>query len=230
LAQPGISIIAWGSDGGAVEGIVHGADRRRHPRQLPDRGRRSIRSGRARTLRLSGFSSRTHCRFVRGVRTLAGRREGLLPAQSSVSQPRMPRDTARAMGEADQIDTEEFRRDYEALSRRDWDQARRLHHPQIEWQDMPKLRLLESITAGRRFGSGSTKPPLTSQSGVSSQRSSFQPVTSSLSRPMWITTGHERLELDFELFQVWTFRDGLAIRQQMFRQREQALEAAGLLE
>ena len=43
------------------------------------------------------------------------------------------------MGEADKIDLEEFRRDFEALGRRDWDRAQRLHHPDIVWHDPPEF-------------------------------------------------------------------------------------------
>jgi ketosteroid isomerase-like protein len=42
------------------------------------------------------------------------------------------------MGEADRIDLDEFRLDYEALARRDWDRAQRLHHPDIEWHPLPE--------------------------------------------------------------------------------------------
>ncbi len=135
------------------------------------------------------------------------------------------------MAEADQIDTEEFRRDYEALSRGDWDQAQRLHHPQIEWHDVPELpdagvhRGREAVRqrvyeATSDFGEWRIEPR------------EFIPAGDKLlvECRMWAKTAHEGFELDFDLFQVWTFRDGLAIRQQMFRQREQALEATGLSE
>ena len=39
---------------------------------------------------------------------------------------------------------------------------------------------------------------------------------------------HEGVEVSMDLFQVWTIRDGLAIKQEGFFEREAALEAAGL--
>jgi uncharacterized protein len=135
------------------------------------------------------------------------------------------------MGEADRIDTEEFRLDYEALSRGDWDRAQRLHHPQIEWHDLPELP-----DAGVHRGREAVRHRVyqaTSDLGewrVEPQE--FIPAGDKLivESRMCTKVRHTGLEFDFDLFQVWTFRDGLAIRQQMFRQREQALEAAGLSE
>jgi hypothetical protein len=40
----------------------------------------------------------------------------------------------------------------------------------------------------------------------------------------------EGLAFERDIFQVWTFRSGLAIKQQMFFDRSEALKAAGLEE
>jgi uncharacterized protein len=41
---------------------------------------------------------------------------------------------------------------------------------------------------------------------------------------------HGGPEVEMRLAQVWTFRDGLAARMEMYADRDEALEAAGLLE
>jgi ketosteroid isomerase-like protein len=135
------------------------------------------------------------------------------------------------MGEADRIDTEEFRRDYEALSRRDWDRAQRLHHPQIEWHDAPELPGA-GVHRGREAVRQGVYEATSDVAEWCVEPKEFIPAGDKLfvESRMWTKGGHTGLEFDTNLFQVWTFRDGLAIRQQMFRQREKALEAAGLSE
>ena len=44
----------------------------------------------------------------------------------------------------------------------------------------------------------------------------------------WRVRGRDDLELDFELIDVYTFRDGLIVRIDGFRNRAEALAAAGL--
>ncbi len=46
----------------------------------------------------------------------------------------------------------------------------------------------------------------------------------------WRVVGRDGLELDFELVDVYTFRDGLVVRIDGFRDRAEALEAVGLSE
>ena len=41
---------------------------------------------------------------------------------------------------------------------------------------------------------------------------------------------HEALEISMDVFQVWTFRQGLAVKQEAFLDRDEALKAAGLSE
>jgi ketosteroid isomerase-like protein len=133
------------------------------------------------------------------------------------------------MGEADRIDTDEFRRDYEALSRRDWDRAQRLHHPQIEWHDAPELPDA-GVHRGREAVRQWVYETTSDLAEWRVEPNEFIPAGDKLfvGSRMWTKAAYTGIEFDFGLFQVWTFRDGLAIKQQMFRQREQALEAAGL--
>jgi ketosteroid isomerase-like protein len=44
----------------------------------------------------------------------------------------------------------------------------------------------------------------------------------------WHARGRDGIEFDFELTDVYTFRDGLVVRIEGFGEREDALEAAGL--
>lgn len=46
----------------------------------------------------------------------------------------------------------------------------------------------------------------------------------------WQVRGRDGIELDFELADVYTFRDGLIVRIDGFRDKAKALEAAGLTE
>jgi ketosteroid isomerase-like protein len=46
----------------------------------------------------------------------------------------------------------------------------------------------------------------------------------------WRVSGRDGLELDFELVDIYTFRDGLVVRIDGFRDRAEALEAVGLSE
>jgi ketosteroid isomerase-like protein len=134
------------------------------------------------------------------------------------------------MGEADRIDLDEFRLDHEALAREDWDRAQRLHDPDIEWHDpaeFPDARVHRGRDAVRQFYES------TAQTGEwSVEPYEFIPAGDKL-----LVASHwairvkgigEGLAFERDIFQVWTFRSGLAIKQQMFLQRDEALEAAGL--
>ena len=46
----------------------------------------------------------------------------------------------------------------------------------------------------------------------------------------WRVRGRDALQLDFELIDVYTFRDGLIVRIVGFRDRAEALDAVGLSE
>jgi ketosteroid isomerase-like protein len=137
------------------------------------------------------------------------------------------------MGEADRIDLDEFRLDHEALAREDWDRAQRLHDPDIEWHDpsdFPDARVHRGRDAVRREVYESTAQ----FGGWSVEPYEFVPAGDRLFvASHWAVKGKERSEgLEFErnIFQVWTFRNGRAIKQQMFFDRAEAFEAAGLSE
>jgi ketosteroid isomerase-like protein len=133
------------------------------------------------------------------------------------------------MGEADRIDLDEFRLDHDALHRRDWDRAQRLHHPEIEWHDPPEFPDAR-IHRGReavRQGVYEATSDITEEWRVEPRE--FTPVGDKLFVECTMSgKSRQGIEMDFEIFMVWTFRDGLAIRQQQFFDRDRAVEAAGL--
>ncbi|HET9121334.1 MAG TPA: nuclear transport factor 2 family protein [Solirubrobacterales bacterium] len=133
-------------------------------------------------------------------------------------------------GEADRIDLERVRRNYEAFGQRDWDRAQSLMDPEITWQDPPGLAgggVHQGKEALRRawqenFEETWEEFSLEAQEVIRSGDLIFvHAVLSGRSR-------HEALEISMDVFQVWTFRDGLAVRQEAFLDRNAALEAAGL--
>jgi ketosteroid isomerase-like protein len=134
------------------------------------------------------------------------------------------------MGEADRVDTDEFRIDYEALHRRDWDRAQRLHHPEIEWHDPPESPDAQ-IHRGReavRQGVYEAIFDAVGEWGIEPLDFIRAGEKLLVECKMWIGARYTGIRFETDLFQVWTFQDGLAIRQQAFLQRERALEAAGL--
>lgn len=135
-------------------------------------------------------------------------------------------------GEADRIDLEHVRRNYEAFGQRDWDQAQSLMDPDITWHDPPQLAG-GGVHRGRKalrrawrenFEETWAEFRLEPQQMIPSGDLLFvHVVLSGRSR-------HEGLDVSMDVFQVWTFRDGLAVKQEAFLDRDQALEAAGLRE
>ena len=132
------------------------------------------------------------------------------------------------MGEAERIDLDEFRLDHEALARGDWDRAQRLHDPDIEHDpaEFPDARVHRGRDAVRQgvyettaqYGEWSVEPYEFIPAGDKLFVASY-----------WAIRGKGRgegLAFERDIFQVWTFRDGLAIKQQMFFDRGEALEAA----
>jgi ketosteroid isomerase-like protein len=133
------------------------------------------------------------------------------------------------VGQADSIDVERMRSGYAAIGRQDWDEVQALYHPEIEWADPPEV------------------PDGGVHAGVDAVRESWQNYLEALEdwklEPVEFLSGedeilvrsrvtgsarHTGIPIDLDLFQVWTARDGLLVRQRAFFDREQALAAAGL--
>jgi ketosteroid isomerase-like protein len=134
--------------------------------------------------------------------------------------------------EANRIDLERVRRNYEAFGQKDWDKAQSLMDPDITWHDPPGLAgggVYRGRKALRRawrenFEETWAEFHLEPQQMIPSGDLLFvHAVLSGRSR-------HEALEVSMDVFQVWTFRDGLAVKQESFLDRDEALEAAGLSE
>jgi ketosteroid isomerase-like protein len=135
-------------------------------------------------------------------------------------------------GEAHRIDLERLRRNYEAFGQGDWDQAQELLDPDIRWSDPPQMAgggVHHGKDAVRRawreaFEEIWVDYRLEPQQMIPSGDLLFvHAVVSGRSR-------HEGMEVSTDLFQVWKFRDGLAIKHESFFEREVALRAAGLRE
>jgi ketosteroid isomerase-like protein len=133
------------------------------------------------------------------------------------------------VGQAETIDLERMRSGYAAIARQDWDEVQALYDPEIEWVDPPEV------------------PDGGVHVGLEAVRRSWQNYLDALEdwalEPVEFVTGedeivvrshvtgvarHTGIPIDMELFQVWTARDGLLIRQRAFFDRGAAYEAAGI--
>jgi len=128
-----------------------------------------------------------------------------------------------------EIDIEAMRRGYELVSRREFDKAMSIYHPEIEWRDPPGLpgggvhRGKEAVRASwESWGESWEEWELTPGEFIVNGDQLFAEVT---------VSGRGRgsgLEVSLTYFQVWSYRDGLVIRQRGFADRDEALAAAGL--
>ncbi len=135
-------------------------------------------------------------------------------------------------GEADRVDLEHVRRNYQAFGQKDWDQAQSLMDADITWHDPPGLAD-GGVHRGRKalrrawrenFEETWAEFRLEPQQMIPSGDLLFVHVVLSG------RSKHEALEISMDVFQVWTFRQGLAVKQEAFLDRDEALKAAGLSE
>jgi ketosteroid isomerase-like protein len=135
-------------------------------------------------------------------------------------------------GEADRVDLEHVRRNYQAFGQKDWDQAQSLMDADITWHDPPGLAD-GGVHRGRKalrrawrenFEETWAEFRLEPQQMIPSGDLLFVHVVLSG------RSKHEALEISMDVFKVWTFRQGLAVKQEAFLDRDEALEAAGLSE
>jgi ketosteroid isomerase-like protein len=134
------------------------------------------------------------------------------------------------VGEVDRIDLDDFRRRFEAIGRQDWDTAAGLLDPGIEWHDpseVPDAGVHVGLDAVRRYWA---EELLDAWETWDLQLETLIPASDrilSISR-LRGKGKHTGITVDMELFQVWTFKDGLVIEQRGFFDREQAFAAAGI--
>jgi ketosteroid isomerase-like protein len=139
---------------------------------------------------------------------------------------------SQEIGEAERIDLDRLRRNYEAFGQGAWDQAQELLDPDITWHDPPQMAgggVHRGKAAVRRawheaFEETWVEYRLEPQQMIPCGDLLF--VHAALSG----RSRHEGAEVSMDLFQVWTFRDGLAVKHESFLEREVALRAAGLQE
>ena len=133
-------------------------------------------------------------------------------------------------GEAEKIDLDEFRRNFEAINKQDWAGAQTLHHPDMAWHDAPEVP-----DAGVHIGREAIRRYWDEElfDAWESWSVDLEELTPSGDHILSVCrlntkAKHSGIEQDIEFFQVWRFKDGLAIEQRAFFNREQALEALGI--
>jgi ketosteroid isomerase-like protein len=134
------------------------------------------------------------------------------------------------MGEADSFDLDDLARRFEAIGEQDWDTASELLHPDVVWHDppeMPDAGVHRGVAAVRRFWSEELFDAWESWSLDLKELIRAGDKVLSHSR-LHGRAQHTAIDLDMDLFQVWTFENGLVIEQRGFFDRDQAYEAAGL--
>jgi ketosteroid isomerase-like protein len=142
-----------------------------------------------------------------------------------------PRDTARAVPEKD----EKVGALYEAMNRGDFDDAVECLHRDVEIQ--PALGGVMDIA--RRYSGRDEARQLmeTITEGIERIETRVEPKEAIevgddrlLRVERWHPRGRQGMETEVVITQVYTFRDGLILRIDGFRDRAEALEAAGLRE
>jgi ketosteroid isomerase-like protein len=126
-----------------------------------------------------------------------------------------------------------LRATFEAYNRRDFDDALKYAHPDVELHPaISELPDLDSRYRGRdevkRFFEVITNHWETHV--VEPEETIEIPGDRVLAVERWHARGRHGIELDFALTEVYTFRDGLIVRIDGFRERAEAFEAAGLQE
>jgi ketosteroid isomerase-like protein len=138
-----------------------------------------------------------------------------------------PRDTARAMAQAD---IEKLRAEYEAVSRRDWEAVFRDVHPDFELR--PDRGALAGPFRGREEARRAYEDFFEPFEDVHAEPEEFfergdQIVVFFLlrSRPRG-----SNAVVEIRAAHLWTMRDGRPARCEIFPKRDNALEAVGLAE
>jgi ketosteroid isomerase-like protein len=125
-------------------------------------------------------------------------------------------------------------RSLDAFNRRDADAWAALLSPEVESESLKMSLGSERCTAGgrrRERGRRRSSKPWRAASTSSSMRSGTWVMTGA--SPEIVTTGRGRgsgVPFEFHTWQLVSFAEGLITRRQVFRNRDEALEAAGLEE
>jgi ketosteroid isomerase-like protein len=130
-----------------------------------------------------------------------------------------------------QENVEIIREIYEAMNRGDWNAVFAHASPEIEWETdprHPKAGIYRGQQEFRRFAEDMEAP--FEQSVIEPQRffARGDQVVAFIKirrKPMGSTA-----EVEIQIGELWTFRDGMLIRGQGFGERTRALRAAGLSE
>ena len=119
---------------------------------------------------------------------------------------------------------------FEAFNRRDFDDALRYAHPEIELRPALQELDVDSRYSGRdgvrRFMETVTNA--WEEYLVEPVEASDAPGDRVLVVERWHARGRDGIEFHFELIDVYSFRDGLVVRIDGYRDKSVALEAAGL--
>ena len=138
-------------------------------------------------------------------------------------------ETRRAMS---QVNLDSLRRLAEAFGRRDFDRA--MEHFADDVEVRPAV---VGIDVGTRYSGREELRGFWKQINEAWEAQSVE-LTETIEAPgerivaveQWHVRGRDGIELDFDLIDVYSFRDGLIVRIDGFRDRAEALEAVGLSE
>ena len=123
------------------------------------------------------------------------------------------------------------RRLHEALNRGDLDDAVQYMHPEVELRPGIVAPDQRSLYRGR---DGVKRFFETIYDAFEEVRAEIEETIDAgeqvFAVERWRVRGRDGIELDFEVIDVYTFRDGLMVRAEGFLDRAEALEAAGLSE
>jgi ketosteroid isomerase-like protein len=130
-----------------------------------------------------------------------------------------------------QENVEILRRLHEALNRGDLDNAVQYLHPEVELRPGIVAPDQSSLYRGR---DGVQQFFETVYEAFEEQRTDIGEIIEVGDRVLavedWRVRGRDGIELQFEVIDLYTFRDGLIVRADGFVDRSEALEAAGLRE
>jgi len=137
-------------------------------------------------------------------------------------------DTAWAMSE----NVEKLRVFYEMFNGRDFDAAVQFMHPDVEIQpaiggELDSSRLYRGRDGGRELFEWIADG---FEVTVEIKDATELPDGRVLMTEIWHPRGRQGIETPLEVFDIYGFRDGLMVRVNGFRDRAEALEAAGLSE
>jgi ketosteroid isomerase-like protein len=134
------------------------------------------------------------------------------------------------VGEAEKVDLDEFRRNIDAINREDWDAAQTLQHEDMVWHDAPELPDSTAHVGREAIRRYWEEELFDAWERWSLDLRELTPHGDFIFSHCILTAKarHTGLEQSIDLYQVWKAKDGLAIEQWLFFNREQALEAAGI--